>query len=50
MGKCIFCKWYKDSFGNWVSECTNENSEYCGGECIEKVKVESSYCDDKETD
>lgn len=45
--KCRFCKWSKAA-GAWISECTNKNSEYCGGECVEKQGYDSQPCDDKE--
>lgn len=46
--KCKYCKWSK-CVGVWVSECTNENSEHCGDECIEQQGAESEWCDEKET-
>lgn len=47
MGKCIYCKWSKIA-GEWISECTNGDSEYCGWVCIEQQGAESEWCDDKE--
>ncbi len=47
--KCRFCRWIKGASG-WISECKNSDSEYCGGECIEKQGPESEPCDDKEED
>ncbi len=45
--KCIFCKWHRVADA-WISECTNSNSEYCGGGCIEKQGADSEPCDDRE--
>lgn len=47
--KCKFTKWSKEA-GAWVSECTNENCYYFGGECIEKQGADSEPCDDKVED
>lgn len=46
---CRFCSFSKVA-GAWVNECTNPNSEYFGGECIEKQRYGKSDCDDKEVD
>lgn len=45
--KCKYCKWTKIQ-GAWLSECKNENCDYYGDECIEKIGYESEPCDYKE--
>lgn len=49
MWKCKYCKYSKIA-GAWLSECTNENSEYYGEECVERLRFEKQKCDDKEID
>lgn len=45
--KCKFCTVYQVG-GVWTSICNNENSNFCGDECVEKVSTKSKDCEDKE--
>lgn len=44
---CKYCKNHRLD-GYWKSECTNEDCEFWGGECVEKDKLEPSECEYKE--